>query len=133
MSAHHVYVSRGVDCNVITVKRHRHARQDRIAPVGQRPLGAPAKSRIGGRLLQVGNRGLRTLVITGKLGMVAFLSGTVDDGCRRTEVVFEVSRAIIVPAHDGMSMLKVVLRIGIADRRSSLDVDGGTDIIGEHA
>ena len=30
-------------------------------------------------------------------------------------------------------MLKVVVRIVIADRRSSLDVDGGTDIIGEHA
>ena len=65
--------------------------------------------------------------------MVAFLSGTVDNGCRRTEVGIEICRAIIVPAHDGMSMLKVVVRIGIADRRSSLDVDGGTDIIGEHA
>ena len=62
--------------------------------------------------------------------MVAFLTGTVDDGCHRTEVGSEVFRAIIVPAHDGMSMLKVVVRI---DRRSSLDVDGGTDIIGERA
>ena len=65
--------------------------------------------------------------------MVAFLSGTVDDGSRRAEVGAEARRTIIVPAHNGMRMLIVVVRIGIANRRVTFNISGGTDVVGKSA